>query len=148
MSSDLIQISVPSIDRPFGIYLWPIFEFIFDTFAGFKPQDFRFIPGETPLSSLKSTTSALATYYVIVFGGREIMKNRQAIKLNTMFKIHNFYLTFISGSLLALFVEQLLPTLYRHGIFFTICQHKGGWTNELVILYYVCIPLVQPRVRY
>lgn len=51
--------------------------------------------------------------------------------------IHNFYLTSISAILLALFVEQLVPTVYNHGIFYAICDVKGGWTPPLVILYYV-----------
>jgi fatty acid elongase 3 len=51
--------------------------------------------------------------------------------------IHNFYLTAISGVLLALFIEQLFPTVVQHGVFFSICNHKGGWTKELVTLYYV-----------
>ena len=46
-------------------------------------------------------------------------------------------LTVISGTLLALFAEQLIPTLVRHGVFYGICSHKGGWTDELVVLYYV-----------
>lgn len=52
--------------------------------------------------------------------------------------IHNLGLTVISGTLLALFIEQLLPTLWRHGVFFAICNENGGWTKELVTLYYVC----------
>ncbi len=52
--------------------------------------------------------------------------------------IHNFYLTAISGILLALFAEQLVSTVYNHGVFYAICDVKGGWTPPLVILYYVC----------
>jgi len=70
------------------------------------------------------------------------MRNRQPFKLKVPFIIHNFYLTCISAILLALFIEQLVPTLYHHGLFFTICDHAGGWTNQLVILYYVCIDYI------
>lgn len=80
----------------------------------------------------------LVTYYVAVLGGRELMRSRRPFQLNGLFMIHNLYLTIISGSLLALFVEQLAPTVWRKGVFFAICDHQGGWTNELVILYYVC----------
>jgi len=52
-------------------------------------------------------------------------------------QIHNFYLTAISGILLVLFLEQLIPTLVRHGVFYGICNHGGGWTDKLVILYYL-----------
>ena len=66
------------------------------------------------------------------------MKNRPAFKFNPLFMLHNLYLTVISGGLLVLFIEQLLPTLVRKGIYFAICDHAGGWTNRLVTLYYVC----------
>ncbi|EKD13357.1 uncharacterized protein L3040_002782 [Drepanopeziza brunnea f. sp. 'multigermtubi'] len=128
---------LPSIERPFGIHLWPIFDKAFNAVAGFHPQDFDFQPRVTPMSTLKESGLAILIYYVVIFGGRELMRNRPAFKLNALFMIHNFYLTSISAILLALFVEQLVPTLYNHGLFYTICDHKGGWTNELVILYYL-----------
>jgi fatty acid elongase 3 len=65
------------------------------------------------------------------------MRNREPFKLNFLFKVHNFYLTAISGTLLLLFAEQLIPTVARKGLFFAICDHQGGWTDKLVILYYV-----------
>lgn len=133
-----IRIGVPSLDRPFGLELWPIFEKIFVAVKGYRPQDFRFTPGKTPMSTLSSTVTMLVTYYIIVFGGRELMRGREPFKLNGPFKVHNFYLTAISGILLLLFVEQLLPEIVRNGIFHAICAHEGGWTDKLVILYYVC----------
>ena len=71
------------------------------------------------------------------------MRNRPAFKLNDLFLIHNFYLTAISGILLVLFIEQLTPTIWKHGLFFTICD-AGGWTGPLVTLYYVG---PRPRTR-
>ena len=68
------------------------------------------------------------------------MRNRPAFKLNTLFMVHNLYLTMISAALLALFIEQLAPTVWRRGVFYAICDHDGGWTPPLVILYYVCVP--------
>lgn len=108
---------------------------------GYAPQDFRFTQGTTPMSTGYSVVVMLISYYAIVLGGREVMRGRSAFDLNGLFKIHNFYLTVISGTLLALFIEQLLPTLARHGVFYTICNRKGGWTQELVILYYVSTSL-------
>ena len=67
------------------------------------------------------------------------MRNRPAFMLNGLFMLHNFYLTVISGVLLALFVEQLVPTVWYHGLFYAICDVRGGWTDHLVILYYVCV---------
>jgi hypothetical protein len=138
--SDILQaLPMPTIDRPFGVELWPYFDNVFTVIKGYHPQDFVFTPRVTPMSSLKEASGLIVAYYLIIFGGRELMKNRPAFKLNGLFMIHNFYLTAISATLLALFTEQLVPTVYRHGIFYAICDHKGGWTDHLVILYYVWI---------
>lgn len=134
---DWLRYGVPSLDRPFGLELWPIFEKIFVQFKDYRPQDFKFVPGKTPMSTLSATATMLITYYIVIFGGRELMRGREPFKLNFFFKVHNFYLTAISGILLLLFVEQLLPTLVRGGVFHAICHHEGGWTDKLVILYYV-----------
>ncbi|KAF1996464.1 elongation of fatty acids protein 3 [Amniculicola lignicola CBS 123094] len=134
---DWIQFGVPTLDRPFGLQLWPIFEKAYEAGAGYKPQDFRFVPGETSLSTLKACATVLISYYIIIFGGREVMRDRQPLQLNFLFKLHNFYLTVISGVLLVLFLEQLIPMVVRHGVFFAICDHQGGWADKMVILYYL-----------
>ncbi|KAK4137639.1 fatty acid elongase [Trichocladium antarcticum] len=131
------QLPVPTIDRPFGIALWPIFDKAFEYVVGYPANDFRFRPGATPMSTLKETSIFIVIYYTIILGGRSLMRNREPFKLRTLFLIHNFYLTAISGILLALFIEQLLPTIVRHGIFYTICDKEGGWTQPLVVLYYL-----------
>ena len=137
MALELLQNVRPTIDRPFGIHLWPIFDKAFEYVVGYPVSEFQFIRGVTPMSTMPETAIMLVAYYVIVFGGREVMKSRPALKLNTLFMIHNLYLTIISGILLALFIEQLLPTIWRHGIFFAICDYEGGWTQPLIVIYYV-----------
>ncbi len=139
-SNSLTTISWPTLDRPFGIALWPIFDELYTSVMGFPAEDFRFVQGQTPMSTFRATAAVLVAYYIIIFGGREFMKNRPAYKINGLFKIHNLYLTIISGVLLALFIEQLLPTVWRHGIFYAICDRNGGWTKPLVTLYYVRHP--------
>lgn len=131
------KVGLPTLDRPFGFEAWPLFEKLWLQFRNFPPQSFRFIQGTTPMSTLKETLIALATYYVIVFGGRELMRKREAFHFNPIFKVHNFMLTLLSGGLLILFVEQLLPTVVRHGVFYAICDADGGWTRRLVTLYYL-----------
>jgi hypothetical protein len=133
----LDNLPLPTLDRPFGIELWPIFARVYTAVMGYSPTDFTFVPGATPMSTFKGTAITLVTYYVVVLGGREIMRNRKPFSINGLFMLHNFYLTAISATLLVLFVEQLVPTIFRHGVFFAICDHKGGWTKELVTLYYV-----------
>ncbi|KAF2721144.1 ELO-domain-containing protein [Polychaeton citri CBS 116435] len=136
-SPDWLQYGVPTLDRPFGVALWPIFRKGFTAVKGYPPEQFEFVPGKTPMASMAETAIALVSYYIIIFGGREIMRDREPLKLNGIFKIHNFYLTVISGVLLALYLEQLIPTLVRNGTFYAICDARGGWTDPLVILYYL-----------
>ncbi|RMY52074.1 hypothetical protein D0863_14388, partial [Hortaea werneckii] len=134
---DWLEIGAPTLDRPFGLKLWPLFSRGYQAVMGYKPEQFRFTPGQTPMSTMQETTVALCLYYAIIFGGREFMKDRPPMKLNGLFKIHNFYLTAISGILLGLFLEQLIPTLVRNGVFYAICDYNGGWTPQLVVLYYL-----------
>lgn len=129
----------PTLDRPFAIELWPLFDQAFTRVMGHSTNKFVFIPGETPMSTFAVTSTILFTYYVTVFAGREFMKNREPFQLNGLFMAHNLILTLISGTLLALFIEQLLPTLWNCGTFYAICSHGGGWTPPLVLLYYVRI---------
>jgi hypothetical protein len=134
-----ITFGAPTLDHPFGLSLYPVFERGFAAVMGHLPQDFRFVSGSTPMSTFGATAAALAGYYVLVFGGREAMRGRQAFKLNGIFMLHNLLLTVISGALLVLFLEQLIPTVVRNGIFYGICNIDGGWTDHLVILYYVSV---------
>jgi fatty acid elongase 3 len=131
------HIPVPTLDRPFGIHLWPIFDKAWTAVVGYPVDQFEFVPFETPMSTLKSTSIFIVIYYAIIFGGRELMRNREPFQLKTLFLIHNFYLTAISAILLALFLEQLIPTVVREGVFHAICHREGGWTQPLVVLYYL-----------
>jgi fatty acid elongase 3 len=128
---------IPSIDRPFGVHLWPLFSKAFELVAGYPADEFKFVVGKTPMSTLKDTSIFVAVYYTIIFGGRRLMRDRDALKLKSLFLIHNFYLTAVSAILLALYIEELLPTVVRKGVFYAICNHDGGWTQHLVVLYYV-----------
>lgn len=133
----LESLPIPSLDRPFGVHLWPLFSKAFELVAGYPADEFKFVAGETPMSTLRDTSIFVAVYYTIIFSGREWMRNREPFKLKSLFLIHNFVLTAVSAILLALFIEELLPTVVRKGIFYAICDHDGGWTQPLVVLYYV-----------
>lgn len=91
------------------------------------------------MSTLGQTAVALGIYYLVVFGGREIMRDVKAFKLEKMNMLHNLCLTIISGVLLALFAEQLIPTLWNKGVFCAVCNVEDGWTDPLVVLYYVSL---------
>lgn len=89
------------------------------------------------MATLTETLSAITLYYVVIFGGRKLMENRKPFTLQMPFIAHNLMLTLLSGGLLTLFLEQLIPTLWGHGVFNAICRAEHGWTNPLSILYYV-----------
>lgn len=132
-----VEIGMPTLERPFGVKVWPVFSKFWFAIFGYSPENFQFIVGKTYMSTLQETLIALVAYYIIIFGGREIMRNRKPFVLNGPFMVHNLYLTLISGGMLVLFIEQLLPTLWRGGVFHAICSYQGGWTKPLVTLYYV-----------
>ncbi|KAK9236085.1 GNS1/SUR4 family-domain-containing protein [Lipomyces kononenkoae] len=133
---EYLQPQVPTVDRPFGIYLWDIFVDACTTLLGWNPSEFVFTQGVLPLSTFNPVVITIALYYVVILGGREIMKGFAPMKLSFLFRVHNILLTFISGLLLALLVEQLFPIIYRHGLFYAICN-EGSWTQQIVTLYYL-----------
>jgi len=143
LATDLVKViavQAPSIERPFGVHLWPIFDVFYKRATGEAATDFNFEYGTTPLGTFQTAGSLIVAYYAIIFGGRFIMTNFQPFKLQFLFQVHNLMLTLISGILLVLFMEELIPTLYHHGIFYSICAREGGWTKPLITLYYVCFP--------
>ncbi|MCJ1233114.1 hypothetical protein MMC14_001069 [Varicellaria rhodocarpa] len=121
---------------PLSVSPWKVFDNAWTSVTGYPAEDFRFIPGKTLMSTFNETALVLIAYYTIIIGGRELMRDRPAFKLNGLFLVHNFYLTAISGALLALFVQQLVPTLWNQGLYDSICG-GGGWTNQLNTLYYL-----------
>lgn len=128
---------IPSLDHPFGFDLWFLFDRVFTAITGSPAADFRYVPGSTPMATATSCFAALVSYYAIMFGGRELMRHREPFVLKKAFIAHNFLMSSISAVLLVLFVEQLWGTLWRRGLFYAICDHDGGWTQPLLVLYYV-----------
>ena len=131
----------PGLDRPFGVHLWPRFSRAFELVTGYPADEFEFVTGKTPMSTIKETSIFVAIYYTMIFGGRELMRRREPYRLKSLFLIHNFVLTVVSAILLLLYIEELVPTLARKGVFYSICHHGGGWTQHLVLLYYVSCQL-------
>ena len=64
------------------------------------------------------------------------MQGRLAFELTSQFLLHNFFLSVLSAFLLLLFAEELVPGLWKRGMYYSICG-AGGWTERLVTLYYV-----------
>ncbi|KAI2603791.1 GNS1/SUR4 membrane protein [Hypoxylon fragiforme] len=115
---------------------WQVFDKAWTSVMGYHANEFRFKEGITPMSTPTETVGMIVLYLVVIFGGREFMRNREPLKLNGLFKAHNLFLTLLSGGLLALFVGQLAPAIWKRGLYNNICA-ADGWTNELVTLYYL-----------
>lgn len=125
-----------SIDQPFGIKLDTYFAQAYELATGNPIDSFVFQEGVTPLSTQAEVAMWTITYLIVIFGGRQVMKNQDAFKLKPLFILHNFLLTIASGALLVLFIENLVPILARHGLFYAICN-EGAWTQRLELLYYL-----------
>lgn len=144
-------------ETPFGIELYPYFEKLYNVIANRKASSFRFASSKTPLNTdqagkkkkeivykqtLKENNTysiviiACITYFIVIFGGEWLMKNRIAFKPQIIFQIHNALLTLVSAGLLALIVEQVYPQIHHHGFLYAICSSKN-WTQPLELLYYL-----------
>ncbi|EHN01809.1 Elo1p [Saccharomyces cerevisiae x Saccharomyces kudriavzevii VIN7] len=128
----------PTIDRPFfNIYLWDYFNRAVDWATGgsFQPENFEFAVGKQPLSEPRPVLLFIAAYYVVIFGGRSLLKSYKPLKLTFISQIHNLMLTSVSFLWLVLMLEQMVPIVYRHGLYFAICNVRS-WTQPMETLYY------------
>ncbi|VVT44977.1 uncharacterized protein SAPINGB_P000597 [Magnusiomyces paraingens] len=134
-----LTFQTPSLDRPFGFYLWDVVSFAIHRLSGgYDLNKFEFVAGQVPFSTLAPVVAIITSYYVIIFGGQAIMTatGKSPIKLAKIFQIHNLNLTLLSLTLLLLLVEQLIPILAREGLFYAICN-SGSWTQPIVLVYYL-----------
>ncbi|KAG8741006.1 hypothetical protein FRC10_003465 [Ceratobasidium sp. 414] len=93
-------------------------------------------PGITPLSTVPVVVACLVGYLTTIFSLRELMRGREPMKLTTPFQIHNIYLTAGSGLLLVLMVEEVLPILWKTGLFSAMCADES-WTSRLEFYYMI-----------
>lgn len=117
--------------------LWNLFSKSWQKLAGTPANNFSFVPEKTAFATFNETAAMLVVYYVTIFGGRELMRDRPAFQLKIPFMMHNFFLTAVSGGLLVLFLEQLVPTVWQQGVYNSVCDGAAGWTKPLTLLYYV-----------
>ncbi|KAI7875339.1 GNS1/SUR4 membrane protein [Lichtheimia hyalospora FSU 10163] len=125
-----------SIDRPFGVYLWDYFDQLYTAAVGKSATDFAFVEGETPLSTVPEVAIGCVTYLLVIFGGQYMLRESGPSNPKLIFRLHNFLLTIVSLALLLLLVEQLVPQLARHGLYYTICSAEA-WTEKHELLYYL-----------
>lgn len=87
----------------------------------------HYVPGKTPISTMPVVSAILASYLAIIFGIKEVMRERPPQKLNTLFRIHNAFLTLGSGLLLALMLEEVASIFVKSGVYDTMCN-EASWT--------------------
>jgi len=92
--------------------------------------------GVTPLSTPTEVGFGIVLYLCTIFGIRALRKDKEPLALNGLFQVHNIILTTGSGLLLALMVEEIAPIVWKHGLFFGICD-VGAWTKRLEFYYMV-----------
>ncbi|KAK7058961.1 Fatty acyl-CoA elongase/Polyunsaturated fatty acid specific elongation enzyme [Paramarasmius palmivorus] len=64
------------------------------------------------------------------------MKNHPPQKLNTLFQAHNVILSSGSLLLLVLMLEEIVPIIWKHGLFYGICA-DGAWTSRMEFYYMI-----------
>ncbi|KAF7725238.1 hypothetical protein EC973_000326 [Apophysomyces ossiformis] len=119
-----------STARSTGLY--PLFAQVYGKLIG-PASEFRFTPGVTPLATFRE---GFILYFVVIFGGQYLMTNRAPVRLSLVNQIHNFLLTVVSGALLIMIGEQILPKIYRHGLFYGLCD-DDAYSQPLELLYYL-----------
>lgn len=116
-------------------FLEPLVHSALQSLFGASHRDFKFEPGVTFLSTWQQVLIGAAIYLTIVLGGRELMRNREPLKLKWLFVIHNVILVAVSGLLLSLMLEILVPMLWQRGLRWSVCE-PGAYDLRLVPFYY------------
>lgn len=83
-----------------------------------------YIPGKTPFSTWPAVISMTVTYLVVVFGTREAMKDKPAVKLTALFRAHNLMLSVGSLILMALIGEEVFSNWLKPeiGTYGSLCS--------------------------
>lgn len=87
----------------------------------------HYVAGKTPISTLPVVSAILASYLAVIFGTQEVMRERPPQKLNTLFRIHNAFLSLGSALLLALMLEEVASIWVKSGTYATMCN-EASWT--------------------
>ncbi|TPX31017.1 very-long-chain 3-oxoacyl-CoA synthase [Synchytrium microbalum] len=99
------------------------------------PDQFSFTG--MPLSQRTTCWAICASYLAIVLSGSFLMRYvEKPVTFKWIFFWHNAVLSTASAYLLGLFMENLIPIIYNHGLFFAICD-AGAYTNRMELLYYI-----------
>ncbi|KAF7791865.1 hypothetical protein EIP86_002889 [Pleurotus ostreatoroseus] len=95
-----------------------------------------YVSGKTPMSTPLEVFPALVAYLVIIFSVRAFMKDRPAFKLQYLFQLHNIILSSGSLLLMTLILEEVIPMVWNHDVFWGMCS-TDMWTSHLEFYYMV-----------
>ncbi|PVV00419.1 hypothetical protein BB560_005200, partial [Smittium megazygosporum] len=102
-----------------------------------KPKsEWRWVPGETPLSTGMEVLYGILFYLGGILLGKAILKNARTIELKFWVSAHNIGISLLSLFILLGFLEQIIPKLREHGFFWTICNYYS-YTQPLELYYYL-----------
>ncbi|GAA5832293.1 hypothetical protein JCM11251_004310 [Rhodosporidiobolus azoricus] len=96
----------------------------------------NWVPGSSPLSTHAEVVVAVAVYLIVIFGGQALMRGSKPYRFKPLFMLHNFLLSSGSALLLALMLEEILPIVWNHGLFYAICADEA-WTPRMETYYII-----------
>ena len=96
----------------------------------------HYVKGQTPLSTTPVVVSTLAGYLAVIFGIQALMRDRQPLKLQFLFQVHNVILSAGSLLLLVLMLEEIIPIGLKSGPFEMICGQEA-WTSRMEFYYMI-----------
>ncbi|WBW73378.1 fatty acid elongase Elo1 [Schizosaccharomyces osmophilus] len=141
VENDSLASTKSSYSMPFVLFsqfqypLWNWLNAFSEAIFGKSTSSFSFVVGKTHFSSFPTVAFLITGYYVSIFAGSRLMKNRSPIRLKKTFQYYNLVFSVTSSILALLIFEQVAPMIYQHGFFFSICNEKA-WSQPLLFLYY------------
>jgi fatty acid elongase 3 len=72
----------------------------------------RYIPGETPLSTLPVVALTIVGYLATIFSIQHLMRDQKPYKLTPLFQLHNVFLTSSSGLVRFLFRNMMFMIFF------------------------------------
>lgn len=94
------------------------------------------IPGKTPMATWPAMSTAILSYLTVIYGLQEFMRDRPALKLNPLFRIHNAFLSLGSLVLLVLILEEVTKLWHSVGAYSAFCA-GASWTRVKTLSFLV-----------
>ena len=92
--------------------------------------DFHFVVDETPLSSWYTVGTVIAVYLVLIQLTQRLVAWRgKPFQLNTVFFVHNAFLSLGSLALLVPLVYDIATLMYRHGVWDVFCDDRDRYAS-------------------